>query len=96
MLKKMPTLDRFKKRKQDWRSHIIIGENGGNDEWPIKCRIWSEPHERTWRWSYKCEGELLTPKNGVAYGPKEGSGEGCSSAAAAHQALKEAVEKDYA
>ena len=96
MLKRMPGLNKFRHNKDLYRAKAIIGENDGNDEWPITVKIWRYPHERNWRYYYGCKGELLTPKNGVAYGPKEGAGENFESANAAHAALKEALEKDYA
>ena len=96
MLKTLPGLDRFKHNKDLYRTQAIIGENNGNDTWPINVRIWKEPHEQTWKYRYECKGELLAPKDGVAYGPKYGDGEGYESAAAARRALKEALEKDYA
>lgn len=96
MLKKIKTLDRFKRVKNLYTSQAIIGENDGNDTWPVNIRVWKEPHEQTWRYRYECKGELLTPKNGVAYGPKYGDGEGYESASAARNALKEALEADYA
>jgi hypothetical protein len=59
-------------------------------------RIWQELHEKTWRYRYECKGELLTPKNGVAYGPKYGDGQGFESASAARAELIKAMEQDYA
>lgn len=95
MLKTVKTLDRFHRVNNLYRSHAIIGENGGNDEWPVKIRVWKEPHEKTWRWYYK-SGQLLTPKNGVAYEPKENSGEGCANAAEARKELIAELEKVFA
>ena len=95
MLKKMPELNRFKHTKNLYRGQVIIGENGGGDSWPVNARIWREPHEKTWRWSYKCEGELHSPA-GKQYDPKSGEGEGCPSVAEAYKALEEAIAKDYA
>lgn len=95
MLKTVKTLDHFKRNNNLYTSQAIIGENDGHDEWPVKIRVWKEPHEKTWRWSYK-SGQLLTPKNGVAYEPMSDCGEGLASASAARKELIEKLEIAFA
>lgn len=95
MLKKMPGIDRFRHSKDLYRAQAIIGENGGNDSWKVNVKIWKYPHEQKWRYTYGCEGSLLTA-TGEAYGPKSGEGEGFDSPVSARAAMIEAMEKDYA
>ena len=90
----MPGLNRFHHQKDLYSSQAVIGENGGNDSWPINIRIWKYPHEKSWRYGYECKGQLLTA-DGVAYEPKRGDGEGYASVLEAHAALKESLEQDY-
>lgn len=96
MLKELPALGRFHHEKNLYAAKAIIGENGGNDEWPVNVKIWHAPHEQTWSFRHWCKRELHAPKIGKVYDAVEGSESGFSSAAEAYSALEAALSKAYA
>ena len=95
MLKELPPIARFTRRKDIYNGKAYIGENGGNDWWTANVKVWRLPHERTWSYSYN-SASFLTPKNGIAYDPQQGEGHGYEKMVDAYKALKEELEKVFA